>query len=487
MHVKEKIMKCSIDYFYEKVFKNEFYSIFLIVMISVLYRILTATCISSGGDAFYKWFQVKRWLYGFSFDGWAPLYGTWNHHTARWAITFPTFIFQYVFGTNPIVYYLVVIFFITGATIYLYKIALNIFGLYFAFSTSLLFIFFPVMGTVGSQLLPSVFSCFYMLASFYFIIILLDKKDSRYVLFSAIMLFFAYSAKITNLFFIPGYIYILYKTKNFKNIKLFFGILFALFLLENILFYIYSDGNLLFGKIECIFNGHLGGNDISFKDKYSILYFFSRWINLPISWFLLFVISIPISIYIIFRRETTKKIKYVVFIYLSFIFFETFAVKSIFPLKIAEPFRSRYLSITIPFMLLIINYVIISYIKHLRKKSALFYIFLIFFIPFMFNGSIFIRNNNVISTYAYYKKINKYFFEGYKIFFLSKNELYRFVYVFMDDKYIFEKKYVKNYIPILKTFDDKEFYCISKCNIKNNNVIIISNNYEINKFKSYNK
>ncbi|MFA7156724.1 MAG: hypothetical protein WC123_03430 [Bacilli bacterium] len=453
--------------------KNRFVLLMLIIILSVAVRYLTATDISSGGDAFYKWFQVKRLIYGFSFEGWPPLYGVWNHHTARWAILLPVFIFQYIFGTNPLVYYLLMVTVSTVATLLVYHIAKEISGLFLAVTSSLIFIFFPGIGKIGSQLLPSMFSCVYLLGSLYFLLKFLSNKHHLFLFLSAILFFFAYSAKITNLFFIPAYLYALYKHK--KYFICFIVILICLYVFETYLFWYFSDGKILFGKLECIMNGHLSGGEVNFDVTNNFLYFFKRWFHMPISWKILFFLTIVASFFIIFEKNNSLDVQLIVFAFFAFILLETFAIKGITPLKIAEPFRTRYLFILVPFMILITNYFIEKKIYRYKKTKFITYAFFISILPFIFNeyrpfpGSIY-------SSHNYFKKINNYYVENYRVIFSDRKEFYRMLYVFLDDKYFLnmhgnDKLSIKQY---------KNYYYIDN-NIKNKSKIVRSTGYKFEK------
>ncbi|WP_176724125.1 ArnT family glycosyltransferase [Desulfoplanes formicivorans] len=428
---KDHMNTCKFSY------RHEMQIFFVLFVIGIFYRILTADYISYGGDAMYKWFQVKRLLYGFDFTGWDKYYPTWNQHTSRWAINGVTYIFQYVFGTHPVVMYLCVFFMFSISLIFLFLISLRINGVYFATTSCLIYIFFPVMDAIGSQLLPGIFSITYMLIAIYFMILYVERDKFAFLFIHILFVFLAYSSKITSVFFIPIFMIFLYKKKK-KSLPLMYALsLIVLFFIEVTAFYFVSDGSLVLGKMSCIIQGHGRGGDIDLNHMFSFMTFFERWIKLPISWKLLFFISLLSSLYIL-KKFRNSWISFIAVLCLCFVFFETFAIKSINPIKIAEPIRVRYLSVILPLMILMVNYVLCNIFllqKSFIRKAV--YVLLICAIPILYFKEIHLVDNNIYKVYIDEKIINSSFENNKPEIFENKKKAYRYLYVFLKDNYVF--------------------------------------------------
>jgi hypothetical protein len=418
-------------------YKNEIFIFFALLLLGIAYRILTADYISYGGDAIYKWFQVKRLLHGLNFTGWDTLYPVWNQHTSRWAINGVVYAFQYLFGTHPLVMYACVFFMFSLSLVFLFLILRKIGNIYFTITSCLLYIFYPVMYAIGSQLLPGIFSITYILISIYCFIIYIEQKKLMFFSLHAFFVFLAYSSKITNIFFVPVFMVFLYKNRP-KSLSVFYlMILLVLFLVESAIFYLISDGILLFGKLSCIMQGHGGGGDIQLNHVFSFMIFFERWIQLPFSWKFLFFASLISSIYIVIKPKKFS-ITLIASLLVTFVFFETFAIKSLHPVKIAEPIRVRYLSAILPLMIISFNYICNKFL--VKQKSFLnktIYICLICAIPILYYNEIHILSNNLYVTYMDEKEINESFSKNASLQFDNKKKAYRYMYVFLRDQYVF--------------------------------------------------
>ena len=109
----------------------------LLVFFALFFRLLTITNIETGGDAASVWFSAKRLIYGLPY----PI----SHHSARFGMIIPVYLSQFIFGTHPVVYYMIPLTFFLLQVIFLYKIAARAYGINLAFLSSILLIFLPKM------------------------------------------------------------------------------------------------------------------------------------------------------------------------------------------------------------------------------------------------------------------------------------------------------------------------------------------------------
>ncbi|MGB4270302.1 MAG: glycosyltransferase family 39 protein [Spirochaetota bacterium] len=338
--------------------------LFLILLFGIFFRLLTVTTIETGGDAANYWFAAKSLLYGLPY--------TLNHHTVRFGMIIPIMMSQCIFGTHPIVYYIMPLLFYVLQIIFLYRIVVRAYGINLAFACSLLLIFMPKMFSHAVQLKPDGFLAAYILISVWFIFKFYDTDKYSYwhLLAAALFMFMAYLTKETSLFFLPGMALCIWMMKKkFKYVVFFGSILFILFLCETTLYYLLADIHL--GRAQIVAGSHLGsGNLLALPSVWSLL---SRYIELNVFEKIYFFTYLASTFYILIRIKKIKPditVLSLIIIPLIFFILLTFAVKSVSPIVPAMSFNPRHLVPAAPFMIFVIAYAIVSVKKTLKPYFA---------------------------------------------------------------------------------------------------------------------
>ncbi|HPJ42196.1 MAG TPA: glycosyltransferase family 39 protein [Spirochaetota bacterium] len=345
-------------------FNEENTVLLLLIFFGLFFRFLTITNIETGGDAAGVWFGAKQLFYGMP-------YGI-NHHSARFGMIIPVYLAQLVFGTHPIVYYFIPLFFFVLQVAFLYKIAVRAYGINLAFLSSIVLIFLPKMFSHAVQIKPDGFCAAYILICVYFLFKFNDSKNNSYIYLvsAALFMFFAYMTKETSLFFLPGLAICIWVMKRkLKYVIIFGAILFALFLGETAIYFITMG--LKLGRAEIIMGSHLdSGNLQALPSVWSL---FLRYAQLNVFEKIYFFSYLAGTCFLFIKAESIKmdeKVKSLLIIPLAFFILLTFAVKSIFPAVPAMSFNPRHLVPAAPFMSFIISYALIAAAGFLRKRGG---------------------------------------------------------------------------------------------------------------------
>jgi len=256
--------------------KDDGLIIAVLLVFTLFFRLFLLQMINVGPDEIDYWFAAKQLVTG-------RAYPAITHRTIRWSIILPTAFFQLIFGLNPLIYYVTPILNSLVQTILMYFLGKKLFGRGVAFYSVLLFTAWPYMWRTGSQIRPAVFSITYVLSALYLLFCYLDieitepgssveisadsvlkpikassgKQISRwsyleaifkshqiYLIGSVLFMFLAYQSKITNLYFLPGILILLWRYRHNIRDPLRYGLyLGGLYLLEHAAYFL-CLGNL---------------------------------------------------------------------------------------------------------------------------------------------------------------------------------------------------------------------------------------------------
>lgn len=318
----------------------------VLIGVTIFFRFYMLQMINVGPDEIDYWFSARQLSIG-------GAYPEIMHRTIRWSIILPTAFFQLLLGTDPLVYYVTPVLNSLIQTVLLYYFGKKLFGRGVAFYSVLLFIAWPYMWRTGSQIRPAIFSLTYVLAAVYSLFLFLQSDRRRYFSLSVVFFFIAYQSKITNLYFIPGIMIILWMHKRKVAEPLKYGaFLFGLYLIEHTAYWIFTGNKM--GRLGIIASHHMTGN---FADKLpgGFLGLFARYTEyMEFPWKLIFFVFIAGTIYLLIKKKLW--VLELTILHISFFFFLTFMVKSIHPIEPVEPFLDRYYIVNFPTMLLIIVY-----------------------------------------------------------------------------------------------------------------------------------
>lgn len=101
---------------------NQLIIIGAIALISLIFRVYTAAPVESGGDALYKWWELRK----YSELNMAFPETVWSHHMMRWVINLPVYFIQNSVSKNPAFIYLFPIVYSTISSVLCYFITFQI-------------------------------------------------------------------------------------------------------------------------------------------------------------------------------------------------------------------------------------------------------------------------------------------------------------------------------------------------------------------------
>jgi 4-amino-4-deoxy-L-arabinose transferase-like glycosyltransferase len=329
---------------------KDFGIIVVLLTLTAVVRLWTVMMIHTGVDERDYWYSAKALTQS------GVNYIHVNHRTVRWGVIIPVAFGQLFSGTHPNAYYVMPILNAMIQTVLIFFLGKKIKNRKTGFIAALFLILFPYQIRAASQVRPEIFSITYIMAAFYFFTAYSGCADRRkkllFLAASSIFLYIAYLAKITNLFFLPGFftLLFLYSPRTWKRDSLILGgIPFLLYIVETIL-YAWLTG-YRFGHLSIIFENHFTGMETlnsfwEIFDRYS----FS---NLQPYWQIPFIIFLALAVYTLWKNRR-RELRMLIIPAFSFFFFITFTVSSIHPLKMAEPFTNRYFCAVLPPVFLVI-------------------------------------------------------------------------------------------------------------------------------------
>lgn len=362
----------------KKFFLNQqLYPLWVLLFLVLLLRVLTAQMVTTGGlDDLDTWITAKNILYGNSFE----LF----HRSIRFGAIIPVMLTQLVFGTSAWVYYVAPAIVSLLTATFMYFLGLSIKGRTFAFFSTLLLMVFPELLVDGSNPRISGFSVLYVVLSLYFLMQFLKQKPSanqkffqhyKYLIALSFSMFLIYFTKVTELYFLPGFLLaIWWKEKKLKHVIVFAGFLFGLYCLETLFYALFTNYPL--GQLQIILGSHMQSETLI--PLASFWHLFKRYTTgMEFYWTLSLLIYFSTSLFILIKKWQDLKIRSVIIISYFFMFFMTFAVKSLNPVIPINTFRTRYLSVMVPFIMFLLVYFIHEglswYSQKKNKKIALFF------------------------------------------------------------------------------------------------------------------
>ncbi|WP_421724052.1 hypothetical protein [Bauldia sp.] len=321
----------------------------LLIAVAVLLRTIFTAPVETGGDAVRKWNLVGRLLDGEAFSALLQ-----NHQTARWAINLPALGFAELFGWNLTTYFAIgiVLFavFLCLSAFYLRKSGYGF--IYFAFFVIVLFAD-PMFFRSTGQLQPFIFVAVFMLAHAYFVERGVQSQSQVSYASAALFIFLAYGAKETAVFFVPAscaYVLIAMGFRRGVNTLLWIGLYGVLLvLIEYAVINILAGRWVPLGRLDLL-DRHWG-NMQRHADGFAFGELFNSWRQLPFYTAVLFVAASASTAYVACRSwmaRTMNPLMLPIFFFLSFAFFQTFAIRSLDPLVTFSPPQAKYLADLVP-------------------------------------------------------------------------------------------------------------------------------------------
>ena len=415
-------MKTKIQQVINFLFMKNNYLIALVILLTLVIRLVSLQLLDDSGDSKYYMEHVKQLLGGLPYE--------FNHWSARFAIILPVSFIRFITNDVAIGAYILPIIFSVLTAFLVMKIAILMENVEAGVLAAILLVVYPEMIRESSQILPGIFSMVYMLSALYFLLLyVLKKQHIIFVMLSAIFVFLAYGTHIINLFFAPGLLLIILFNgkKPWKAVICFAGLLLVLFLAETLLYHLFTDFSL--GRIDVIRGSHLSGNE-SLR-HIAVWELFFRFVRPGPVFVVFFILSIYFAVKCV--RDKNYKLMTLFLPVCTFFIIMLLALKSVVPLVPALPFNSRYMDVSIPFIILFSSFFITTiFIKYFSKEK------LKMILP-------------VLSIFVLFVMI---------IIFRSNIVCHPLVYISNADK-LLDKTIAAN-IPLIYSRQDSSNYCDSK-------------------------
>ncbi|WP_272700600.1 ArnT family glycosyltransferase [Desulfovibrio sp. Fe33] len=328
-----------------------FACLLFLAVFSLAFRYLTSGTVESGGDAVYKWSVIKQFvLFG---DVPARL----NHHTCRWSVNIPVFFLQKYLGTGPTTYYVWPFLTSTLSAIFGFLLMERLRSWRIGLAAGVLIIMSDPMMRQGTQLLPMGTAVSFLLGAVYFFVRWRDDGCSRNIAASSLLLFFAYGAKITIIYYVPAFLVLIYlfagnlRTRFYTSLC-FLGIFIALFVVETYSFNMLTGSS--FGRMELIQSSHrpirtIASSAITNDWQYSFNSVFQYLCNFFVYFkypgrapAVLYYIAFVISVFALAKKWPNTSAAAIPFLF-GF-FGHAYAVTSVFPFVRPERILFRYQS-----------------------------------------------------------------------------------------------------------------------------------------------
>jgi len=222
-------------------FSKTYVIIIAITIFSLIIRICSCQGLDKGGDAFWIW-SLCRYLLeqGKAFAG--P--GIWDHRMTRWMLYIPMIVIQKLFGATPTAYYIWPFASSTITAIFLFLSGAKLISKTAGVFAGVIYILYPMMTLQGSQINPTGTAAMCISIAIYCFVRWKDSKKPVWLIFLSVMVFCGYGAKVTSLFFAPGFVlgivYYSYQGKwkpnVFKPLIIFLAVFSVLFVVECLVF-----------------------------------------------------------------------------------------------------------------------------------------------------------------------------------------------------------------------------------------------------------
>jgi hypothetical protein len=334
-----------------------------LALFALFFRLATLMMIHTGVDERDYWNSAKAIAN-------ALPYPELNHRTNRFMVILPVAGAQLILGSGPNVYYVLPVINSVLQAALAFIVGFKIRGKLAGFLAALCICMFPYMIRAGSQVRPEIFSITYMLLVLLCFVEYLSSEDREIspLIGTALFMFIAYEAKITNLFFLPGLlIAILVYKRKIGHAFLLGGVLLGLYLIETAAYAVITEYKL--GMLQVILSKHFSADEPFTLGNFSELFLRYSTKKLQAYWQLPFLLFLIGGIAYLFRGKD-KRISSLIIIGLSFFVGITFEVKSLHPITPAEPFINRYFSAVLAPVFLVLAFLADVAISRAFKKRG---------------------------------------------------------------------------------------------------------------------
>ena len=324
----------------------------------------------SGGDPLRKWMWARL-----IYHGWSPsraIWGGWDHHASRLALNVPALLSQYLLGDAPWVYYVAPLCLSSLALILLFRLALRLGSVAFAFWTCLSYAWFlPIRDT--TQLMPDGLSTPYVLATTLCLVKLVEAEAMRrrvfWTLAAGVCMMIAEQAKEPNLFFVPGLTLGVWLCARSRPLALLFGASVSVLLLVELWVYRALFTEYPLGRFSVIADKHLSNKTIS-QELASAWELITRLEETFRGfWGLQLALFLAVAVFCLLRfRRLRPALQLVLLASLGFLLLHAFGVRSIRPLRTWQAAGQRYVVVCYPFTWLTLCWLVAQLIALLPMR-----------------------------------------------------------------------------------------------------------------------
>lgn len=330
----------------------------IIALLFILTRPFFGVNLEYLGDATRVWYHAKQVINGI------PIVDV-THHTVRFSILFPACLVQLA-GDAWWTYFLPSLIASIISIFLVYRLVRDYCPEIVTFFSTLFLAFFPTYIDGSLRLLPSAFSILYLLTVFFFLLKYNETQLYFWLILASIAFFFAYSAKMPNLFFGFGFGVGLFFMFGFRSALVFSATLLGLYLVEHTAIFLLFDqpmGRLgvIIAKAEGI--GLPGSVDAGLLMKFYILFKYKAT-ALPLPFKLSLIVMVISMCHVFFKGDRFQKI--LVLSAMCFLIFTFLGFKSLTPLRPFHSDRLRYLYVFVPFGVICLAYSISKVFAALR-------------------------------------------------------------------------------------------------------------------------
>jgi hypothetical protein len=305
----------------------------------------------SGGDALRKWMWARL-----IYHGWSPsraIWGGWDHHASRVAINVPALLSQYLLGDAPWVYYVAPLCLSSLALVLLFRLALRLGGVAFAFVCCLSYAWFlPIRH--ATQLMPDGLSTTYVLGGTLCLVKLVEAEGLRrrvtWAVAGGVCMMLAELTKEPNLFFVPGLMLGLWWVTRSRWLPLLFGASVGVLMLVELAVYRLAFDEYPLGRFSVIAEKHLSNGLVSqgLANAWELVTRQSD--TFQGFWGIQLALFLGAAVFCLLRfRRLPPALQLVLLASLGFLFLHAFGVRSLHPLRPWQRALPRYVVVSYPF------------------------------------------------------------------------------------------------------------------------------------------
>lgn len=336
--------------------------ILLLVAFTLAFRALTPMVLHTGIDARDYWNSARAIARGTE-------YPDITHRTIRWPVILPEALIQVVAGDTLWAAYAIPMLFQIFQTILLYLLGTRMGGRATGTLAALMMVLFPFSIRTANQIMPESFSVTFLLAAFWILLDWMDDPDRKpwRLTLLAGAVFIAYLTKITNLYFLPGMVVVIFlESRSWKQTLMFCGILFGLYCLETLAYFLFTPWHL--GQLQIILTNHIKEAEVPYPYT-GVTGLLMRYApaHLQAYWQVPMAVAAVAGIVMVLKRAS-REWRALALVGLSFFLAITFGFRSLDPLKLFERFLNRYFMAVMGFVFLADAWLLVQGSRFLQSR-----------------------------------------------------------------------------------------------------------------------